>query len=84
MPPGIRPEVERPILGRKALESLRKMLLEVLAEMEVSGKGVGAATEATVVPGCAVQCLKAMIQRTGEDVFVLLCSLQSLLLMGAL
>lgn len=33
MPPDVRPHVDRPILGRKALKSLRKMLLDVLAEM---------------------------------------------------
>jgi len=35
MLPDVRPQVERPALGRKALESLRKMLQEVLSEMEM-------------------------------------------------
>lgn len=34
MPAEIRPAVEKPILGRAALESLRDMLEDVLVEME--------------------------------------------------
>ena len=36
MPEDIRPVVEKPILGREALESLRRMILEVLVDMEES------------------------------------------------
>lgn len=37
-PPGVRPQPEprKPILGRRALESLRESILEVLAEEEAS------------------------------------------------